>query len=100
MTRIISLIILLGVIICISNALICNNRIKSRPLISISMATTQIPTQSSNVGGVWSPESWKKFPIKQPPNYPDQVSYILDIVDNLIYYIINYHYNFIIIGKS
>ena len=75
MTRIISLIILLGVIICISNALICNNRIKSRPL-TISMAVTQIPSQSSSVGGSWSPDSWKKFPIKQPPNYPDQVSFI------------------------
>lgn len=21
----------------------------------------------------WSPSSWQTFPIKQPPNYPDQV---------------------------
>ena len=74
MATIISLVILLGVIICISNGLL-SNRIKSWPL-TISMAVTQLPSQSSSVGGSWSPDSWKKFPIKQPPNYPDQVSFI------------------------
>lgn len=74
MRRIISSVILLGVIICSSNGLLLSNRMRSRPLSSsISMAVTQIPTQSP-VGGMWSPESWKKYPIKQPPNYPDEVS--------------------------
>jgi len=34
----------------------------------------------------WSPDSWTKLPVKQPPNYPDQVNIIIFI------YIIIYNY--------
>ena len=70
----INVLLLIGVILCIRS-----NGFKSRmsaPLVKrasiVSMATTQIPTKSP-IGGGWSPDSWKKLPIKQPPNYPDQV---------------------------
>jgi len=36
-------------------------------------------SRKSTVGSQipWTPSSWQKFPIKQAPNYPDQVYYIL-----------------------
>lgn len=32
---------------------------------------SQIKIASSHIN--WSPDSWTKLPVKQPPNYPDQV---------------------------
>jgi len=83
----INVLLLIGVILCIRS-----NGFKSRmpaPLVKrasiVSMATTQIPTKSPIDGG-WSPDSWKKLPIKQPPNYPDQVIiYIYSYKNTLIY---------------
>lgn len=36
---------------------------------------SQIKLASSHSN--WSPDSWTKLPVKQPPNYPDQVSTFL-----------------------
>ena len=41
--------------------------------LRVGVATDKQSTQTSN-GGVpadWSPSSWRNYPIKQPPNYPD-----------------------------
>ena len=86
-------IVLLGVMMCISiNGFMSRTTVASNYIIKssscsrssssssssssskLNMAATQIPTQSSPVGGSWTPDAWKKLPIKQPPNYPDQVS--------------------------
>ena len=40
-------------------------------LNTLVATATEVPTSAET--GAWSPSSWKKFPIKQPPNYPDEV---------------------------
>lgn len=46
---------------------------KSKLYIATDTPTTILTTPSSNE---WSPSSWKKYPVKQAPNYPDPVSCI------------------------
>jgi hypothetical protein len=36
---------------------------------SLKATATELPPRLAS----WSPSSWQKYPIKQPPNYPDQV---------------------------
>ena len=36
-----------------------------------TLAATAVAPRTTNTK--WSPESWRSYPIKQPPNYPDQV---------------------------
>ena len=54
-----------------------SNRISSfyaGPGISaLPLLVTQSPNNSTpSHTGNWNPSSWKKYPIKQPPNYPDE----------------------------
>ena len=38
-----------------------------------SLAATSVePPKSSSPSSPWDPSSWKNYPIKQPPNYPDE----------------------------
>lgn len=42
--------------------------------LSMPISKSRLHMTATNVKPTaWSPESWSKFPIKQPPNYPDQV---------------------------
>lgn len=46
----------------------------ARVSLCVGVATDKDSTQISSSGGVpadWSPSSWRNYPIKQPPNYPD-----------------------------
>jgi hypothetical protein len=50
---------------------------------------SQIKIASSNIN--WSPDSWTKLPVKQPPNYPDQVHFIYLFEEYLSTYSCNYY---------
>ena len=46
----------------------------ARVSLCVGVATDKDSTHISSSGGVpadWSPSSWRNYPIKQPPNYPD-----------------------------
>ena len=65
--------------VCVILALLLLLGRESQCLVSpLKMTSTQAPQTSSgfqfNTASIpWSPGSWKSFPIKQPPNYPDAV---------------------------
>ena len=45
-----------------------SSRSSSRGVGSLLATATQAPKTTA-----WSPTSWRSYPIKQPPNYPDEV---------------------------
>ena len=45
-------------------------------------ATATMPPKTTTGSSSWSPTSWKSYPIKQQPNYPDQGK-VDDVVDRL-----------------
>ena len=47
---------------------LCASKKGTRGLV----ATATVPRSAA--GAAWSPTSWQSYPIKQPPNYPDQVN--------------------------
>ena len=49
----------------------------------MSLQSQQVSSFSSSVPPAstkWAPDSWRKLPIKQPPNYLDQVTYSWTVV--------------------
>jgi hypothetical protein len=54
-------------------------------------------TQANVKSTAWSPTSWRGYPIKQPPNYPDEVQIVRHIC---MYIYINIHmYTYVYIYK-
>ena len=41
--------------------------------LSTATQEPQVASAAELKNVAWSPSSWQKFPIKQPPNYPDPV---------------------------
>lgn len=65
---------------------LCHGLISSKLRTSGSTALRAFIPFQSNIE--WRPDSWKRFPIKQPPSYPDQVlhcpsSYVNEFHHNL-----------------
>ena len=51
--------------------------------LHLRMTSTQAPPTTRNAAPIpWSPSSWKSFPIKQPPNYPDEAA-VEEVVSKL-----------------
>jgi hypothetical protein len=59
---------------------------------SLNIATEPKSISSS----AWTPDAWKKYPIKQPPNYPDQVSFSFYIFVIISVFIISYGFDVIV----
>jgi hypothetical protein len=52
-------------------ALVCVTSIVSTVALAGITRSLQMTSTMNNVESSWSPSSWAKYPIKQPPNYPD-----------------------------
>ena len=71
---------------CLYNTYLSLNSVKQNAPYFIFYRTTRMSLQSQQVSfsssvpptsTKWAPDSWRKLPIKQPPNYLDEVTYKL-----------------------
>ena len=68
---------------CIILSLICSTSVlgfankpsnfRGSKLFAVTTSSEAVTTSRGTSSALWTPDSWRNFPIKQPPNYPDQV---------------------------